>query len=122
GGIYVDGTTATHWTILRSQIYSNTAASGGGIGNLGVPLALSDSSLHDNHATFDGGAIEAFSPFAMTRTTLDANTAGRFGGGIFDLQTAAFPNPSPSPTPAFAHIKESTLSRNFAQYGGGIYH
>jgi CSLREA domain-containing protein len=116
GGIYVDGDNTTHWTILHSQIYSNTAASGGGIGNF-VPLALSDSSLHDNHATFDGGAMEAFAPFTILRTTLDANSAGRFGGGIFDLQTGG--NGSYR---EFAHIEASTLSGNSAQYGGGIYH
>ena len=115
GGLYVDGTSLTHWSIERSQIYSNTAASGGGIGNF-VPLALFDSRLHDNHATFDGGAMEAYLPFAITRTTLDANGAGRFGGGIFDLQTVS------SPYINFAYIVDSTLSGNSAQYGGGIYH
>jgi CSLREA domain-containing protein len=119
GGLYVDGNSTTHWNILRSEIYSNTAASGGAIGNF-VPLTLSDSSLHDNHATFDGGAMEAFAPFAMTGTTLGANTAGRFGGGIFSLQTVSLP-PTGS-VQNFAHIMESTLSGNFAQYGGGIYH
>ena len=116
GGLYVDGNGTTHWSIQRSQIYSNTAASGGGIGNF-VPLALSDSRLHDNHVTFDGGAIEAFAPFAISRTTLDANSAGRFGGGILDLQTGGsglYQN--------FAYIVASTLSGNSAQYGGGIYH
>lgn len=116
GGLYVDGTTSAQWSIQRSEIYSNTAASGGGIGNF-VPLALFDSRLHNNHVTFDGGAIEAFSPLVIVRTTLDANTAGRFGGGLFDLQTggnALYPD--------FAHIEQSTLSGNSAQYGGGIYH
>lgn len=116
GGLYVDGNNTTQWSIQRSQIYSNTAASGGGIGNF-VPLALSDSVLHDNHVSFDGGAIEAFSPLVILRTTLAANSAGRFGGAIFSLATYA--NPA---FPEFAHIEQSTLSGNFAQYGGGIYH
>jgi CSLREA domain-containing protein len=123
GGLYVDGNSTAQWSIQRSQIYSNTAASGGGIGNF-VPLTLSDSSLHDNHATFDGGAMEAYAPFSISRTTLDANSAGRFGGGIFNLQTSAMPTPAPSPapTPNFAYVVQSTLSGNSAQYGGGIYH
>jgi CSLREA domain-containing protein len=116
GGLYVDGNSTAQWSIQRSEIYSNTAASGGAIGNF-VPLALSDSSLHDNHVTFDGGAIEAFSPLLILRTTLDGNSAGRFGGGIFDLQTS-----SNAVYPEFAHIEGSTLSGNSAQYGGGIYH
>jgi CSLREA domain-containing protein len=114
GGLYVDGNTTAQWSIQRSEIYSNTAASGGGIGNF-VPLALSDSRLHDNHVTSDGGAIEAFAPFAILRTTLDANSANRFGGGIFGVQTGGSGQ-------NFAHIVESTLSGNFARYGGAIYH
>jgi CSLREA domain-containing protein len=116
GGLYVDGNSTAQWSIQRSDIYSNTAASGGGIGNF-VPLTLSDSSLRDNHVTFDGGAIEAYAPFAMNRTTLNANSAGRFGGAIFSLKTSAYPGYT-----NFAYIVESTLSRNSAQNGGGIYH
>jgi CSLREA domain-containing protein len=116
GGFYVDGNSSAQWVIQRSQLYSNTAASGGAIGNF-VPLTLSDSRLHDNHVTFDGGAIEAYSPFTISLTTLDANSASRFGGAIFDLQTSGsglYKN--------FAYIVESTLSSNYAQNGGGIYH
>lgn len=116
GGFFVQGNSNVQWSIQRSQIYSNTAASGAGIGNF-IPLSLSDSRLHDNHATFDGGAMEAFAPFAISRTTLDANSAGRFGGGIFNLQTD-----TNALYPEFAHIEASTLNSNFAKYGGGIYH
>src|SRR5205814_355791 len=76
---------------------------------------LSDSYIHDNHVTFDGGAMEAFAKFSIVRTTLEANSANRFGGGIFTLQTSSDPQP-------FADIEESTLSGNSAKYGGGIYH
>lgn len=118
GGLFVEGPSAAQWSLQRSQIYSNTAASGGGIGNF-IPLMLSDSSLHDNHASMDGGAIEAFDAYSITRTTLNANTAGRYGGGIFNLQTGAIVNANFS---EFAHIEQSTLSGNVAQNGGGIYH
>ncbi len=116
GGFFVEGTDNAHWSIQRSEIYSNTADSGGAIGNF-APLTLSDSNLHDNHVTLDGGAMEAFSPYSILRTTLDANMAKRYGGGIFDLatgNTGLYNN--------FAHIEVSTLSHNWAQYGGGIYH
>ena len=113
GGLFVDGNTTAEWSIQRSEIYSNSAASGGAIGNF-VPLTLSDSRLHDNHVSFDGGAIEAYSPLAISRTTLDANTAHRFGGGLFNLQTGG--------SGEFAYIEASTLSNNWAQYGGGIYY
>jgi hypothetical protein len=78
---------------------------------------MSDSYLHNNSVTFDGGAIEAFSPMVMWRTTLNANSAGRYGGGIFNLQTADYPAYS-----EFCHIERCTLSGNFASYGGAIYH
>src|SRR5205085_7916518 len=80
GGLYVNGNSTAQWSVARSQIYSNTAASAGGIGNF-VPLSLTDSSLHDNHATFDGGAMEAFAPYSISRSTISANSAARFGGG-----------------------------------------
>ena len=118
GGLFVQGNAATQWTISRSEIYSNTAASGGGIGNF-VPLTMSDSRLHDNHANFDGGGIEAFEPYLIQRSTLHSNSAARFGGGIFDLQTDAIANNQFS---EFAHIEQSTLDGNVAQYGGGVYH
>jgi CSLREA domain-containing protein len=116
GGILVDGDSSGYWTIQRSQIYSNTAAVGGGIGNF-VPLALSDSYLHNNSVGFDGGAIQAFAPLSMLRTTLDSNSASRFGGAIFNNQTD-----SNGSYPEFAHIEQSTLTGNFALYGGAIYH
>ncbi len=116
GGFFVSGTDLAHWSIERSQIYSNSADAGAGIGNF-LPLTLTDSWLHDNHANVDGGGIEAFSPLAISRTTLAANTAKRYGGGIFDLATGntALYND-------FANITQSTLSGNAAHEGGGIYH
>jgi CSLREA domain-containing protein len=116
GGFFTAGPDLSHWSIERSEINSNTAASGAGIGNF-LPLSLADSRLRDNHAAIDGGGIEAFSPLAITRTTLVANSAGRFGGGIFDLATG-----SSALYNDFADIEQSTLSGNYAQYGGGIYH
>jgi uncharacterized repeat protein (TIGR01451 family)/CSLREA domain-containing protein len=113
GGFFVNGNSAIQWSIERSEIYSNTADSGGAIGTL-VPLAVTDSRLHDNHAAFDGGAIEAFAPYTLTRSALEANGAGRFGGALFNLQQG--------PAASFATIVQSTLSGNAAQYGGAIYH
>ncbi len=116
GGIYVDGNSGVQWTIQRTVIYSNTANTGGGIGNF-IPLSLSDSIVHDNHATFDGGAIEAFAPMIILRTTIANNSAARFAGGIFNLQNATYPGYTD-----FCHIEASTLSGNFGLYGGAIYH
>ncbi len=44
---------------------------------------------------------------------LDANSAGTYGGGIMIYQTYV---------PSTMVIDQSTLSRNTAQYGGGIYY
>ena len=116
GGVFITGPSTASWQVEGSQFYSNTATAGGAIANI-VPLNLSDSQLHDNRVSLDGGAIEAFAPMVIARTTLAANTAGRFGGGLFDLQTD-----SNALYPVFADIRESTLSANGAQSGGAIYH
>ncbi len=116
GGLYVSGDANAQWSVEHSAIYSNTAPSAGAISNR-VPLAMTDSILHDNQAWYDGGAIEAYSPFVILRTTLAANSAGRYGGAIFDLSDHSYPA-----YPEFAHIEQSTLSGNSAQYGGGIFH
>ena len=116
GGLFVQGNNALQWTCQRTSIYSNTAAAGGGIGNF-VPLTLSDSSIHDNHVTFDGGGAEVSAPIIIQRSTIANNSAARFGGGIFSLQTSA--NPS---FPEFCRIEASTLNGNFALDGGAVYH
>lgn len=116
GGFMVQGNYKAHWSIDRSEIYSNTAESAGAIGVF-IPLTLSDSSLHHNKVAFDGGAIEAEAPYTITRTTLDANSALRFGGGIFNLDVVGGPLYH-----NFANISQSTISGNSAHYGGGIYH
>lgn len=116
GGLYLNGNNGAQFRIQRCELASNTAGSAGAIGNF-VPLTLSGSYLHNNSVTFDGGAIETFSPIVMSRTTLNANAAGRFGGGIFSLQTSAY-----SANTDFCLIQGSTLSGNFAKFGGAIYH
>jgi hypothetical protein len=116
GAIAVEGNSGATWTIQRSEIFSNTAIyTGGAIAN-SVPLALSDSRLHDNHVvTGNGGAIGALAPYSILRTTLNANSAGGNGGALFDFQNGGT-------YPEFAHIEQSTLSGNFAKNGGAIFH
>ncbi|HEY6043096.1 MAG TPA: choice-of-anchor Q domain-containing protein [Anaerolineae bacterium] len=116
GGIFIEGNTTNQWSMQRTHMYLNKAASAGAIGNL-VPGAISDSRFDHNSVTFDGGVIQAFSPITLVRSTLDANSAARYGGAIFDLQTAGL-----APNQEFAHIEGTTLSNNFALYGGAIYH
>ena len=108
--------------IERSEIYANTAftSSGGGISNGGTypnydsQLTLLDNSLHHNHAEGNGGAIENNdASLVISRTVLDANTAGAYGGGMMINQTY---------NPATVLLDQSTLSRNTAQYGGGVYY
>lgn len=117
GGIFVQGNTNNQWTIQRSELDTNVAASGGALGNF-VPLVMTESRLHDNHVTFDGGAIETFNPLVILSSTLNANTAKRFGGAIFNLETYA----GNTSYGDFAHISGSTLNGNSTQWGGAIYH
>ncbi|HEX9028458.1 MAG TPA: CSLREA domain-containing protein, partial [Anaerolineales bacterium] len=116
GGAFIEGATQAQWQVTLSQFYSNTADSGGAIGNF-VPLSLSDSVLRNNRASSDGGAIEAFSPVSILRSTLSANSAARYGGAIFSLSTGNSASPED-----FLDINQSTLSYNYAHDGGAIYH
>jgi len=100
----------------RTEIYSNTANSGGGLYNRDSVsvLTLVDSYVHHNHARYDGGGIdnEYGGLLVISRTVLEANTADILGGGIRMEQVNRN---------GTASVQESTLSRNTAQYGGAIY-
>jgi fibronectin-binding autotransporter adhesin len=117
GGLWLAG--VLNARIERSEFYSNTAdVWGGGILNISTydfqhnPLTLVNSNLHNNFAGSGGGAISSYSTLVLSRTVLDANRAGYYGGGIWT-------------TPGYSSnmlFQESTLSRNTAQFGGGIYY
>jgi CSLREA domain-containing protein len=116
GAFYVDGDAGASWTILGSELFSNTATYGGAIGNF-VPLLLSASRVHDNRVSSDGGAIYAFAPLAIGLTTMQGNAAQRYGGAIADFQNHAYAGYL-----TFDRIAQSTLTGNYATYGGAVFH
>ncbi len=96
-------------SLERTQVYSNTAESGGGIYNT-MPTTLSDSWLHHNKVTDQGGGIYTLATINIIRSTLEANSA-RYGGGLYNTG-GVFPN-------SIAVVTNSTLSGNIAFLPGG---
>ncbi len=117
GGIYFQSTTTfglSSVSIQTSEIYSNnTAGLSAGFenhsGTAAVPVVLQTSSLYQNHSNSYGGAIGNYGTLAISNTTLDTNSAVLRGGGIYNFEGGVI------------DMKQSTLSRNTAQTGGGIY-
>jgi len=99
-GAYVD--------IQGSDIYSNTAQSGGGIYNFANSiLALyNNSRLRNNIAANNGGGLYNAGTVAVTDAAISSNTAND-GGGLFNDDGTAY-------------LANVTLNGNSADYGGGI--
>jgi len=99
GGVHVNGATLV---VSNSTIVSNTANSGGGIGDVGT-VTLVDSTLSDNTAA-NGGGI-ACGDVSILRSTVSGNHADAGGGlRIFGAGT----------------IDQSTISDNVAMVAGGV--
>jgi hypothetical protein len=97
-------------------MYGNSALSGGAIYNTAFggqsTLILTGASIHHNRAlNGDGGGIYSAGLLAMTASAVDANSATRFGGGLF-LTGGGQDGRS--------EIVESTISNNSALTGGGL--
>lgn len=105
GGIY----NTDSMEIWRSWVQFNTAKAshGGGIYNTSI-LTLTDcSDLIGNTAFVDGGGLYNCGTAMLRDINILDNNAKRNGGGIF--------------TKVFLVLERSTLARNFAMNGGGIY-
>jgi hypothetical protein len=98
-------------TIEASDIYSNTARSGGAIYNTHSVLTLrSNTRLRDNIAGYSGGGLYNQAGTAtLTNVTLSGNSAEYYGGGIFNVDGTA-------------SLTNVTLSGNRTLTdGGGLY-
>jgi predicted outer membrane repeat protein len=96
-------------TIIGFTISGGEADNGGGLACGGADLALVDVVLEDNLVSGDGGGLYAADcqvEFSGVRAA--ANTAGRYGGGIFL-------------TGGRGSIEASTMAGNSAYEGGGIF-
>ena len=101
--------------INRSSFVNCSSGFGGAVLHLGGFLKVVNSNFTDNFAIFDGGAIYAsYVGLNVTNSTFNANSAlyagerGSFGGAIFCDKGRFI-------------LKNSSLTQNFAQYGGAIY-
>jgi Right handed beta helix region/RTX calcium-binding nonapeptide repeat (4 copies) len=106
-------------TLSRVTITGNTADDGGGVSmrpyGTYAELVVENSTISGNSATDgNGGGIHSLG--ADTRvfnSTISGNTAGNFGGG------AAVINSGSDLDPSF-EVRNSTVTRNEADYGGGL--
>lgn len=140
GGIYAafGSTLALH----DSQVYSNSATTGGGValeGSIGVRIERSE--FYSNTASETGGGIASSStfdypvnPLTLVDSNLHDNFAGFSGGAIstnstlvlsrtvLDANHALYKGGGLFTTSSTAvlSLQESTLSRNTAQFGGAI--
>lgn len=105
GAIDNSGTLKVTGTTFRG----NMSADGGAIENLSV-AHITDSQFRDNQATFNGGAFHNEGRATVTDSVFTGNAAAADGGGIF---VGVDGNVST--------IKGTTVSRNRAIDGGGIY-
>lgn len=125
GGVLNQGESGLAYLLIdHTSLIGNTASQGGGIGNLGGTLVVSDSTLANNSALFgDGGGIASFGQLQSSTTaqivnsTLSGNTANKGSGGA--IVNVGLPRASAS-----VRIVFSTLSGNsaggFPGGGGGI--
>lgn len=109
GGIYnVDSTL----TLNDSTISGNFASFGGGISNFFGNATISRSTISYNYGYAGAGIANLYSTVTLDADTITKNNYTFFplelaGGGIF----SAF---------GTTHVNASTVSGNFAYYGGGI--
>jgi CSLREA domain-containing protein len=95
-------------TVLDSEIMTNTATTGGGVTNQGT-LALQDTLVSHNQASFNGGGIANGSRMAITRAMIADNQAEEYAGGIFAGGAWV------------GIIRDSTIIFNSAPLGAGVY-
>ncbi|TDB70771.1 hypothetical protein [Micromonospora sp. KC723] len=134
-------------TLVRSVVRGNDAChSGGGIHAVDTDLHLDHVTIAKNHASHHGGGIvntggNHHTPTAnrdhdhqpqatttATHTTITGNTAGRFGGGIFNGDThqptveTGFQNKPEGPGDnATLTLRDTDIKGNTALNGGGIF-
>lgn len=75
-------------------------------------VTISGLTITNGHTTSNGGGIRNFGTLALTNATISGNSAGSYGGGIYNSMF----NSGDTVT-----ITNSTISGNSAVSGGGIY-
>ncbi len=94
---------------------------GGGINNAGV-LVLEDSVVTENWSSSSGGGIYNQGELTLTRSVVSRNFSGQSGGGIVNTNLVGSCPTSPCHNgEGLLRVRDSVISENFAELGGGIY-
>ncbi|MGI9649000.1 MAG: beta strand repeat-containing protein, partial [Acidimicrobiia bacterium] len=89
GGVSAGGL-GTSATISSSSITRNDAASGAGVSSgTGAAVAVTNSTVTDNHATSQGGGFFTQGDLTITHATITSNDATSEGGGVRVIGTPA---------------------------------
>ena len=99
-------------TIRHATLQGNQALRGGAIssqpGDTTITIEAA-TQLISNTATIVGGGIDNHGSVSVSNSTVSGNSAGQFGGGIYNFAGSSL------------SVSNSTISGNSAQFGGGIY-
>ncbi len=119
--------------LIGLTIQDGDATLGGGIYvSKGGTLALNNSTVTSNTASFAGAGIFNDGTATLTNSTFSANTGPDFGGGIFNEGTLTMSNSTVSGNSSTqlgggisigsgtATMTNITVSNNTSQYGGGV--
>lgn len=144
GGLGVNFGDSASFSMLASQVYSNTAYEGGGIFFQGTPtfgltsVSIANSSIYSNTASLSAGfenrSGSAAVPVRVQNSHIYQNHASFYGGGIGNYGTLAVSGSVLDTNTATTSgggiyiyeggqtdIQQSTLSGNQSKTGGGIY-
>lgn len=150
GGVFIGANasiTITHATIISNSVYTpigNTAPRGGGIySESNQQVVIMDTSVTGNTSDYDGGGIYN-NPFLgggemlLNRVTINQNRTKMSGAGIYNSGTLSLSNVTVAENLTGETLNgrgggiyqtgvtsltllNSTVTKNEAQYGGGIY-
>jgi hypothetical protein len=121
-------------TVISSTISANESGrNGGGIGNIGGTLAISNSTIMSNTASQDGGGMYALGgTWSVVSTTIMTNVASLYGGGVAGesgngtIESSTITNNEntlvgggvSAITGTILSIRNSTISGNYVTTGG----
>ncbi len=106
GGIFSNGTLVMN----NTEVSYNKAASygsGGGVYAANTST-ITNSEIKFNEARLGGGIYKTNNSIYIYNCTLDSNTAYEYGGGFYGIYSNGY-------------FKDTTIKKNKAQNGGGIY-
>lgn len=111
GGIYNGGPFGV-LNIIDSKINNNQARQGGWIYVFSSNVNITNSTFGFNNASIEGGGIFSYGDNITVRDSIFENNSATQNGGAISIDYC---------TPSIITIDNTTIARNNASYGGGIY-